>query len=57
VNDGAWPSRGHLAGDGFRVSHVDLDRPRPIAQLGEQMPADEALSACDEDLSAHGARP
>jgi hypothetical protein len=31
VDDGARRARSHLAGDGFRIRDVDLERPRPIA--------------------------
>jgi hypothetical protein len=57
VDDSTWRARGQLVGDGFHVRDVGLERKSSRAKHREQMTADEALSACDEDRAAHRARP
>ena len=57
MDHGSRRATGQRAHDGLGVRDVDIDRTRVRAEQREQMTADEALSACDEDRVAHAARP
>jgi hypothetical protein len=57
VHDRRRRGRRHRSRDRLRVRDVHIDRQAAAAQLGQQMAADEALGAGDEDRTAHGGDP
>ena len=53
MDDGRRTNGSDLLGDFHRVGHVRLRGDGSLAEVGEQVPADEAASAADEDGTHH----